>query len=697
MTQTRQTLAGLGEWQIVVWYSLAALSTGIFVSGVILLARKYRLGRRTASGRGSRRIVPALRTVAGQSSIRRNDGFAAVAHALTFYGFGVLFVGTVILAVEDDIAKPLGWSFWRGSFYLGYSLFLDLFGAALTVGVLAFAARRLSRPQRLDYRRVDRRDAFFDRRRYVVGDWVLLGVLLFLAVSGFLLEALRIAENSPSFERWSPVGWLLGRALRVAGLEGAAAAHAHLALWWIHGVGALAFVAAVPFTKSLHLLVDPVSLAVADDRVGRALPEVPDSATVPGYARITDLRPAHLLDLDACTKCGICHSVCPATASGLPLSPRDLILDLREHAEGALGARHALGIAPLAASSTDLAEIVPSETVWSCMQCLACVDVCPVGVEQVPIIVELRRTRVDRGDLDDKLQSTLEAIYEFGNSFGAPRRRRARWTEPLETKPKDARTEPVDILWFVGDYASLDQRNQWATRALADVLVLAGVDFGILYDGERNAGNDVRRVGEEILFVDLAEKNIELLAGCEFQRILTTDPHSYNTLKNEYPRFGGSWQVIHHAELLLELLEKGRLPVQQPLGKRVTYHDPCALGRANGVFEPPREVIERLGCELVEMPRNRTNSFCCGAGGGRIWMADSSAGESSRPAVARIEEAAALGGVELFVVACPKDVVMYDDAIKSSGYEGRIRLAELSELAAAAVARRPLPDLVPLS
>lgn len=697
MTQTRQTLSGLGEWQIVVWYSLAALSTGIFVVGVTLLARKYRLGRRTTPSRGSRRIASALRTVALQSSIRRNDGFAAVAHALTFYGFGVLFLGTVILAAEDDVARPLGWSFWRGSFYLGYSLFLDLFGAALTVGVLAFFVRRLSRPQRLGYQRVDRREAFFDRRRYVVGDWVLLGVLLFLAVSGFLLEALRIAENSPSFERWSPVGWLLGRALRVAGLEGAAAAHAHLALWWVHGIGALAFVAAVPFTKSLHLLVDPVSLVVADNRVGRALPEVPDSATIPGYARITDLQPAHLLDLDACTKCGICHSVCPATASGLPLSPRDLILDLREHAEGALGARHALGIAPLAESSTDLVEVVPSRAVWSCMQCLACVDACPVGVEHVPIIVELRRARVDRGDLDEKLQSTLESIYEFGNSFGAPRRRRARWTEPLETKPKDARTEPVDVLWFVGDYASFDQRNQRATRALVDVLTLAGVDFGILYDAERNAGNDVRRVGEEILFADLAEKNIELLNGSEFQRILTTDPHSYNTLKNEYPQLGGSWQVIHHSELLLELVEEGRLRVQRPLRARVTYHDPCALGRANGVFEPPRDVIRMLGCELVEMPRNRTNSFCCGAGGGRIWMTDTSAGKTGRPALQRIEEAAALGGVKLFVVACPKDVVMYDDAIKTSGHEGRIRLAELSELAAAAVLRHRSLDLVPLS
>jgi Fe-S oxidoreductase len=329
---------------------------------------------------------------------------------------------------------------------------------------------------------------------------------------------------------------------------------------------------------------------------------------------------------------------------------------------------------------TDLAEIVPSETVWSCMQCLACVDICPVGVEHVPIIVNLRRSRVDAGDLDETLQTTLESIYASGNSFGLPRRRRARWVEDLGFIPKDARSESVDVLWFLGDYASLEPRNQAATRALASILRRANVDFGILYEDERNAGNDVRRAGEELLFMDLAQKNIETLKSCDFRRILSSDPHSYNTLRNEYPELGGSWPVIHHSELLLELLGQKRLRVRRPLDVRVTYHDPCALGRANGVYEPPRRVLEALGCELVEMPRNRANSFCCGAGGGRIWMSESPARSAPRPAEARIHEAVALSGVELFVVACPKDVVMYEDAIKTTGHESRIRLAELSEL-----------------
>jgi Fe-S oxidoreductase len=235
----------------------------------------------------------------------------------------------------------------------------------------------------------------------------------------------------------------------------------------------------------------------------------------------------------------------------------------------------------------------------------------------------------------------------------------------------------------VGDYASLDPRNQRNSQALARILEHAGVDFGILGDAEKTAGNDVRRVGEEGLFVSLAEENIQTIEGCEFDRIMSSDPHSYNTLRNEYPALGASWtadRVVHHSQLLLELLGSGALVPRKPLGYRVTYHDPCTLGRFNGVYEAPREVLRRIGCELVEMPRNRDKSFCCGAGGGRIWMKEIARPGSQRPSENRIEEAVALGGVALFTVACPKDVTMYEDAIKTSGHQGEIELRELSEL-----------------
>ena len=345
-----------------------------------------------------------------------------------------------------------------------------------------------------------------------------------------------------------------------------------------------------------------------------------------------------------------------------------------------MGNRAALGIPPRFPEHAEILGTIKPETLWSCMQCMACVEICPVGIEHVPIINEMRRALVERGEMDGQLQQTLETIYSSGNSFGEAKRKRGRWAKDLDFAVKDSRKEPADILWFVGDYASFDPRNQRISQALARVLRQAGVDFGILYDGERTAGNDVRRAGEEGLWSSLAEQNLETLAGCRFSRILTSDPHTFNTLKNEYPQLGADWTVVHHSQLMLELLESRRLRPRKGLGYRVTYHDPCALGRFNGVYDEPRQVIAALGCELVEMPRNRDNSFCCGAGGGRIWMKELKSDDAQRPSENRIDEAVGLDGIDYFVVACPKDVTMYEDAIKTSGHQGEIELRELSEL-----------------
>jgi Fe-S oxidoreductase len=328
------------------------------------------------------------------------------------------------------------------------------------------------------------------------------------------------------------------------------------------------------------------------------------------------------------------------------------------------------------------------ETVWSCMQCNACVEACPVGIEQAPIINQLRRRMVEDGDLPAELQSTLRTLQKSGNSFGENRRRRGKWTEALDFAVPDARKEPVDVLWFVGDYASFDPRSQEVSRSLARIYHAAGLSFGILYDGERNAGNDVRRVGEEGLWELLAQENIAVLREAEFSRIVTSDPHSLNTLRNEYPELGGSWTVLHHTQLLLELVESGRLAPAAPLGRRVTFHDPCYLGRHTGEYDAPRRLLELIGCELVEMPRNRSNSFCCGAGGGRIWIRDEPGAE--RPSENRVREAAGLDDVDLFVVSCPKDVTMFEDAVKTSGHGDALQVRELTELLEEALALAPL-------
>jgi Fe-S oxidoreductase len=291
----------------------------------------------------------------------------------------------------------------------------------------------------------------------------------------------------------------------------------------------------------------------------------------------------------------------------------------------------------------------------------------------------MRRHLVIEGRVDTQLQDALSNLARYGNSFGQSERMRGKWTQPVQPKIKDARRYPVEYLWFVGDYASYNASVTDITRKTAEVFRHAGVDFGILYDSERNAGNDVRRVGEEGLFEMLVEQNDTVLGKCEYQTIVTTDPHSYNTLKNEYPAdSNGHHPVVHYAELLDRLIASGQLSFSRKLDYAVTYHDPCYLGRYNGVYEAPRRVIAATGCKLVEMPRHGDRALCCGAGGGRIWMEEGEIKE--RPSEARIREALELQGVEALIVACPKDFTMYSDAVKTSGHEQHLIIKDLIDL-----------------
>ncbi|MEZ5076946.1 MAG: heterodisulfide reductase-related iron-sulfur binding cluster [Solirubrobacterales bacterium] len=698
-TKTRPVFWGLGPWLEALWYVLALLSVAVFAYGVVRLVRKYGRGRGQSWPARRRRDLPrevagAARELLSQARIKRRARAAGWAHQGIFFGFVVLFIGTVVLAFETDFTAPVfGWRYFHGDFYLAYKEALNVAGTVLVAGLLAMMIRRASsRSVRLDYARPDRapQEPQFDRRIYRRGDWAFLTLLLLIALTGFVLEGVRIAMEQPGYGGTQFAGWLIAQPL--VGVGEATLAGLRHGLWWFHGLLAISVVAAIPYTKAAHMLTSTASLARSDPDAGKHLQPVPAdrAAEPPGYGSLLDFSPRHLLQLDACTRCGKCHEACPANATGLPLSPRDLVLELREQANhaaagvsgvlgGLLGARDEAELsAPVIGS-----QKLRSDTVWSCMQCNACVEICPVGIEQAPIINQLRRRLVDDGELDAGLQSTLETIHKSGNSFGQSRRRRGRWTEGLDFEVTDARKKPVEILWFVGDYAAFDPRAQEASRSLARILRAAGVDFGIMYEGERNAGNDVRRVGEEGLFESLAEQNIAAIEGCEFDRILTSDPHSLNTLRHEYPELGGEWTVLHHTALLLELLDEGRLRVAEPLARRATYHDPCHLGRFQGEYESPRRILELLGCTVVEMPRNRDNSFCCGAGGGRIWFAEE--GGAERPSESRIREAVGLPDVDLFVVSCPKDVVMYEAAIRSSGNEERIQLREMTELVESAV------------
>jgi Fe-S oxidoreductase len=333
--------------------------------------------------------------------------------------------------------------------------------------------------------------------------------------------------------------------------------------------------------------------------------------------------------------------------------------------------------------------VIRPETLWSCTTCMACMQACPVGIEHLTSIVQLRRHLVDRGTLDGNLQGALQNLGEYGNSFGQSPKKRALWTKGLSFKVADARKTPVQYLWFVGDFASYDPRLQALSRQVAEVFQRIGLDFGILYDAERNAGNDVRRVGEEGLFEMLAEHNVAALGEATFQEIVTTDPHTLNALRHEYPDRGGRYTVLHYTTLLAKLIADGRLAFPRALGHRVTYHDPCYLARYNGEVDAPRRVLRALDVELHDMPRCGTNTFCCGAGGGRIWMDTSN--EKQRTSEQRIAEALALGDVRYFVTACPKDYTMYTDAVKSLGVGDRIAVRDLIELVTEALAPAAQP------
>ncbi len=733
---TREVFEGVGSTGELLFYLLAALATLVFFAGLGLKVRKYLRGRHEdrfgSPGGFLERTLRGLFATATSRTVGKRDEYAGIWHAAIMWGFIVLFIGTAILTVDTDIVGIFApdYHFFWGAFYVGYSLALDVLGLVMLAGLVAMGFRRWrARTPAVDYRRVDLGEATSDRSGFARGDWIFVGWLAILGVTGFTVEGIRIVAHAfPSFEVWSPVGYALAGLFATLGLTAEAAAGLHLTMWWGHAIIALAFVAYIPFAKAIHMLTSGATVAIRSPLAGRRLP-VLEAAPAPvlrsmaapvasdghlGLRDLADLSWKQLLDADACTKCGRCHAACPAVASGAPLSPRDLILDLRTQADAtwailAPNAEHrsdrAYGgngngagvsgedaepvfeIRPPSDGGLIAGGLIKVETLWSCTTCLACVEACPVGIEHVPTIVGMRRSLVDQGIVEPGLQAAFVNISKQGNSFGQSGRLRGKWSDGLPTPIRDARKEPVDWLWFVGDFASFDVRVQQATRLVARVFERAGVDFGILFEGERNAGNDIRRAGEEGLFEVLVEHNVGQLSKARFRRIVTTDPHTLNTLRFEYPQFGADYEVWHYSELLAALFRDGALTAGAPIERTMTYHDPCYLARYSEVTVAPREVLAAVGATLVEMPRNRANTFCCGAGGGRVWMDDS--GLRERPSEQRIREAAALEGVVDFVTACPKDLTMYTAAAKATGHDGRLAVSDLIELVAAAIELGP--------
>jgi len=692
---TRETFWQIGPVQEAVFWFLSVLAIVVFVYGVYDRVRGYTRGRADPTPRLDdlrERIRTASRMVASNETQVNRDLLGGVMHAFIVWGFLTLLIATTILAIDLDIYRPLtGESFYTGTFFRSYSFVVDLMGLLFVVGIgIAIYRRYVIRKERLWNKHTGYEDDLFV--------WSLFA----LGLGGFLLEATRILGQSggpQAFEQASVVGYFLATVFATVGVTPDLAAAAYPVVWWHHSIIALWFIAWIPYAKPFHMLSSFANVVARDPDAGRRLPGVPlDPDAETGLEEPADFSWKQLLDQDACTKCGRCSSVCPAKASGRPLDPQQVVLDLKAHREAD---------EPTPIVTDGGASAIDAETMESCMACMACMDACPVEIEHLTHFTEMNRQLTEQGDVDPNVQDVYENVMRQGNTFGESARNRPDWTEELDFEVPDARDRPVDVLWYVGDYPSYDDRNQELAKALARVLEAAEVSYGILYEDEVYDANDVRRLGEELLYVEQAATLVEAFEACEFETIVCTDPHSYNTFTNEYPEIDfeefaddpvleapieGHWNedgeiaVKHYTQLVQELVAEDRLEVPARLGYAVTYHDPCHLGRYNGEFEAPRELIAATGAELHEMPRNRSDSFCCGGGGGGLWY---DYDEEPKPSEERLREAledtAAGDAIEKFVVACPMCMTMYEDGRKTGGYEADIEIVGITELLAEAL------------
>ncbi len=694
---TRPTFWQIGPTGKAVFYYLAVVTILVFLYGVVGRVQRYRQGTDDPFDRLDdlqSRVVSAARIVFSNEKQLDRDLAGGLMHAGIFWGFLTLLIATTILAIDMDVYQPLtGNSFFVGDFYLSYSFVVDLMGFVF-VAALGVAL----------YRRYVVRNERLWGRHSNLEDHLLVWSLFLLGVGGYATEALRIAGTGfPSHEQVSFVGYFLASTLSVGGVSADAAASVYPLVWWSHALLAFWFVAWIPYAKPFHMLSSFANVVTRDENAGSRLPGVPlDPAEAESLDDVDSFSWKQLLDQDACTKCGRCSSVCPAKASGRPLDPRDVILDLKTYRQE----RDATGeTTPIVADGGT--SVIDAETMESCLACMACMDACPVEIEHLTHFTDMNRQLTEEGEVDSNIQDVYGNVMQQGNTFGNSAKQRADWTDDLDFEIPDAREESVEYLWYVGDYPSYDDRNKKVARALARIFEEAGVDYGILYESEVYDGNDIRRLGEELLYVEQASTLIGAFEECDFESIVCTDPHSYNTITNEYPEIDfsefaddpmmeapvdGYWNadggidVSHYTQVVEDLVRTGRLDLGS-IDRTVTYHDPCHLGRYNGEYEAPREVVRATGVDLVEMPRNRSDSFCCGGGGGGLWMEVT---EETKPSEERLREAVedtATNGseVEQFVVACPMCVTMFEDGRKTGGFEEDLDIVDTTELLVEAI------------
>jgi Fe-S oxidoreductase/nitrate reductase gamma subunit len=586
------------------------------------------------------------------------DPRSGVMHSMIYFSFIVLFLGTVTL--EIDHLMPASLKFLQGSVYLGYSAVLDLAGLVFLGGLgLAVVGRYIVPKWRI-------------RSKTKPQDALILSVLALIGITGLLIEAARISlAGRPEFEIWSFVGYPLSYLF-----DPVDAGDWHRFLWVGHTILFVGFLVILPVTKLRHMFTSPANLYLsARDRPKGAMREMPNLLEAEdiesiGASVATDLTWKQIFDTDACTICGRCTSVCPANITGKPLDPREMVLKSGEVASALAGVSPPVSTTAVLEGAGSLFDRIRPEEVFACTTCRACDEICPVDIEILDRILDMRRyLTLMESEFPTELGKAFVAMENQSNPWGMSQQARGDWTSeldfPVPVFGRDGK-DSAEYLWFVGCAGSFDDRNTATSVALARLLDKAGIDYAILAQRELCNGDPARRAGNEFVFQQLALQNVETFEELGVRKIITQCAHCFNTLANEYPQFGGTYEVVHHSQLLAELLAQGRLaePTKENgETKKIAYHDACYLGRHNDVYLAPRQVVGGSGNEVVEMPRHGTRGLCCGAGGARFWMEEHTGKKVNNE---RAEEALATQADEI-AVACPFCFVMLDDGVKELG------------------------------
>jgi Fe-S oxidoreductase/nitrate reductase gamma subunit len=627
--------------------------------------------RRTTAKNAKRRAADFRAGVYMRTLLR--DSAAGLMHSMIYFGFLVLMGVTTVLEIDHQMPESL--KFLHGTTYKAYALVGDLAGTVFTVGVIwAIVRRYIQRPYRI-------------RIKTKAEHGVILGTFLAIGVTGFVAEGFRIAvDGMPDYEKFSFIGYPLATAFD--GMSASAISTWHQWSWIAHVVSFVVFLAILPVTMLRHVFTSPLNMYLRDkDRPKGAMKPMPNLMETElesfGASVVEDFTWKQLLDTDACTMCGRCTSVCPAHATGKPLDPREIVLKTGEvmAATGSPQVSPPLAVdGEIKIGANSLFERITAEEIWSCTSCKACDEICPVNIEILDKILDMRRyLSLMESNFPAELGNAYRAMENQGNPWGMNQGERGDWANDIAgveiVDPGSALT--TEYLYWVGCAGSFDDKNKKVTQSMAKLLRRAGIDVAILGPSEMCTGDSARRSGNEYLFQMLAMPNIEMLDGMGVKKIITQCPHCFNTLQNEYPQLGGNYEVVHHTQLLEELIADGRLDVSQAtLEERITYHDSCYLGRHNDVYMAPRKVVGAIkGIEIVEMPRNGTTGMCCGAGGARMWMEESIGTKVNDE---RAREALSTGATRI-ATACPFCYIMLDDGAKAAGAdEDQVKVADLA-------------------